>query len=264
MFETIIDHFDAIILFNQDSGDVVLRNHEFKELFNDKIKSFQDLEEFFIKYYDSAQLPILNTIKIDDKTYIVKRKIIEKENLILYHFEDNNYYVNVIDNIKKQAIIDELTGCYNKKEFENIFKRMLSSAHRYTGSNFAAIMLDIDHFKEVNDTYGHLAGDFILKQMSIIIHEELRDSDIFARVGGEEFVILLPQTKLNGALKTAQKIRKSIEMHEFDFNSQIINITASLGITSTISNDTYFSILDRIDKALYKAKDEGRNRVEYI
>ncbi len=262
MLQTFIDHFDAIILFNKESGEVVFKNGEFETIFNLKIEHIQDLESIFSTHYDVNQSPIFNTIKIKDFSYLVKRKVVK--DYILYHFEDNNYYVNIIENIKKQATTDELTGCYNKKEFENIFKRMLSTSSRYSGTNFAALMFDLDHFKRVNDTYGHLAGDFVLKELATLVHFTLRDSDIFARVGGEEFIILLPQTKLNGALKTAQKIRTSIEKHSFNFNGEVIPITISAGITSTIANDTYFSTLDRVDKALYKAKANGRNRVEYL
>jgi len=262
MLKTIIDHFDAIVLFDNKSGEVVFKNDEFDAIFEKKIEKFDDLEAVFLEYYGIGQIPLFNVIKINEMEYLVKRKVVQ--NYILYHFESNNYYVQIIENMKKQASIDELTACYNKKEFENIFNRMLSTLQRYSDSNFAAVMLDIDHFKNVNDTYGHLAGDFILKEMSSIIHEELRDSDVFARVGGEEFMILLPQTKLNGALKTAQKIRKSIQDYNFIFQGTTIPLTISLGITSTTKNDTYFSILDRADKALYKAKNDGRNKVEYL
>ncbi len=262
MIQTFIDHFDAMILFDKDSGEVVFKNSEFEAMFKLDIKHIEGLEVIFINYYDGNQSPIFNTIEINNSNYLIKRKLVK--NYILYHFEENNYYINVINNIKKQATTDELTGCYNKKEFENIFKRMLSISTRYSGSNFAALMFDLDHFKKVNDTYGHLAGDFILKELSALVHHILRDSDIFARIGGEEFIVLLPQTKLNGALKTAQKIRNTIKDHNFNFNGQTIPITLSAGITSTIQNDTYFSILDRVDKALYQAKGKGRDRVEYL
>ncbi len=261
MMERFIDHCDAVIVFDRKNGETVLKNSEFEKLFLIDIKNIEEIEPFFLNYYHSQQTPILNLLELDNITYLVKRRVVE--NFILYHFESNNYYMNIIENIKKQVSVDDMTGCYNKKEFGTILKRMLSTLQRYSGSNFAAIMLDIDYFKKINDKYGHLAGDFILKEMSSIIHNELRDSDIFARVGGEEFVVLLPQTKLNGALKTAQKIRSSIEGYKFYFNGETISLTISSGITSSMKNDTYFSILDRIDKALYKAKESGRNRVEY-
>ncbi len=262
MLKAIIDHFDAMVLFDSQNGETIYSNHEFKEIFKDTITNIEDMESFFKEYYKSDQNPIFNTIEIDSCSYLVKRKYVK--NSILYHLESNNYYINIIQNIKKQAIIDELTQCYNKKEFENIFKRMLATTHRYSNTNFAVIMLDLDHFKNINDSYGHLTGDYILKEVADIVHHEVRDSDIFGRIGGEEFIILLPQTKLNGALKTAQKIRKSIDEYRFSFKGESVHVTLSLGITSTTSNDTYFSVLDRVDKALYKAKDDGRNRVEYF
>lgn len=262
MIEGFIEHCDAIIVFDRLDGSTVCKNSEFRKIFAIDIKNIEDFEPFFLDYYHSSQTPILNLLELNNISYLVKRKV--AKSFIIYHFESNNYYLSMIENIKKQVSIDDLTGCYNKKEFEIIIKRMLSTQKRYSGSNFAAIMLDIDYFKKINDKYGHLAGDFILKEMSLLIHNGLRDSDIFARVGGEEFVVLLPRTKLNGALKTAEKICRAVKEHKFNFNGEIISLTISLGITSTMNGDTYFSILDRIDKALYKAKNSGRNRVEYF
>ena len=262
VLETFIEHFDALILFDKISGDLILSNSEFREIFNRDVKDLSDLEDFFINFYKSEQIPIFNTIDIKGNEYLVKRKIIK--DYILYHFEGNNYYLNIIETIKKQGSIDELTGAYNKKEFGNIFEKYLSSAKRYEDVTFTVIMFDLDHFKKINDNYGHLAGDYILKMLSSLVISELRDSDIFARVGGEEFMILLPQTKLHGALKAAQKIRQSIQDYNFHFNNTEISVTISLGITSIVKNDTSFSIIDRVDKALYKAKGDGRNRVEYL
>jgi len=262
VLETFIEHFDALILFDTIDGKLVFSNSEFRDIFEVELKNLSDIENFFIDYYKSEQIPIFNTIEIKGVQYLVKRRRIK--DYILYHFEENNYYISIIETIKKQGSIDELTGAYNKKEFESIFNKYLSSSQRYENITFTTIMFDLDHFKNVNDTYGHLAGDYVLKTLSLLVMEELRDSDIFARVGGEEFMILLPQTKLHGALKAAQKIRISIDEYTFIFNNDIIPVTISAGITSIIKNDTYFSILDRVDKALYKAKNDGRNRVEYL
>ena len=262
IIEAFIEHFDAIVLFSTRDGSVVLSNGKFHDIIDRKIQNIGDLEAFFIEYYLSEQIPIFNIIKINFKNYLVKRKILK--NLILYHFEENNYYINIIDTIKKQNGIDELTQCYNRKEFENIFNRLIASTKRYDTYNFTVLMFDIDHFKHINDTYGHLAGDYVLKTLSELIRNILRDSDIFARIGGEEFVILLPQTKLHGALKTAQKIKNNVENYKFSFQSFNMPVTISIGITSVIKKDSQFSILDRVDKALYKAKNNGRNCIEYL
>jgi len=262
LLNTFVEHFDAIVLFDLKTGEVVFQNRKFKQLFSKTINTFFDLEEEFIEQYKSAQTPIFNTLNVNGVKYLVKRKKVK--DYLLYHFERNNYYSSMIDNIKREATIDELTKCYNRKEFNNILARMLSSSKRYQGSNFAMIMFDLDHFKNINDRYGHLAGDYVLKELSELVRFLLRDSDIFARVGGEEFMIILPQTKLHGALKTAQKLRSYIENYKFKFNSVVIPVTISLGITSIMLNDDSFTILDRVDKALYKAKETGRNKVEYL
>jgi diguanylate cyclase (GGDEF)-like protein len=125
-------------------------------------------------------------------------------------------------------------------------------------------MFDLDHFKKVNDTYGHLAGDFILVEVSKIIKGQLRDSDIFGRIGGEEFMILLAHTKKDDSLKVTNKLLKLISNYQFIYNDQIIPITISIGITSVLNDDTYLSIVNRVDKALYKAKQNGRNKIEYL
>ena len=125
------------------------------------------------------------------------------------------------------------------------------------------MMLDIDHFKKINDTYGHLAGDFVLKEIAKIIKDSIRKSDICGRFGGEEFVIVLPNTKLSGAMKLAERIRETIQNHTFDFNGKKINVTVSIGITSVGVNDSYESLISRADEALYEAKEKGRNRIEY-
>jgi len=125
------------------------------------------------------------------------------------------------------------------------------------------MMLDIDHFKKINDTYGHLAGDFVLKEIAKIVKNLIRKSDICGRFGGEEFVILLPNTKLSGAMKLAERIRETIQNHTFDFNGKKINVTVSIGITSVGVNDSYESLISRADEALYEAKEKGRNRIEY-
>ncbi len=262
MFETLIEHYDSIILFDKSSGEVVFQNQEFINLSNDKIRNTEDLSTFFYNNGGLNSIPIFDIIEIKNIQYFVKRKSISR--FIVYHFEKNNYYVNVLENLKKKSTIDDLTSCYNKKETELIFKRMLSSYLRYQEICFTVVMFDLDHFKKVNDTHGHLAGDYVLTEIAKLIKSHLRDSDIFGRVGGEEFTILLTQTKISGALKIANKLLKTIEEHEFIYNGTVVPVTISIGITSILKNDSYHSIVDRVDNALYQAKSNGRNRIEYL
>jgi diguanylate cyclase (GGDEF)-like protein len=123
-------------------------------------------------------------------------------------------------------------------------------------------MIDIDHFKQINDNFGHLAGDHVLKQLASAIKTRIRREDVFARYGGEEFAIILPEIDLAGAVTTAEKVRKVIEKQKFLFEDQQIPVTISLGVAA-ISNDVadMQSLLKNSDERLYEAKQKGRNRV---
>jgi diguanylate cyclase (GGDEF)-like protein len=122
-------------------------------------------------------------------------------------------------------------------------------------------MFDIDHFKGINDTFGHDAGDNVLKKLAEIVKKEIRDTDIFARWGGEEFIILLPNTQVNGGTEFAERLRKKIEDKNFK-NPE--TVTVSLGVTAFKTDDTEDSFLKRVDDGLYLAKKNGRNRVRTV
>ena len=117
-------------------------------------------------------------------------------------------------------------------------------------------MMDIDHFKKVNDTYGHEFGDYVLKEFANVVKQNIRNSDIFARIGGEEFILILPHTSYESALKVAEKLRKAIEKHDFKGKK----ITASFGV-SEFEGDLQMAI-EIADEALYEAKRNGRNQVK--
>jgi diguanylate cyclase (GGDEF)-like protein len=173
------------------------------------------------------------------------------------------YFDILLEEVGQKAIIDPLTGAYNKKEILEQLKRFLMIYLRYKQNSFSVVMFDIDFFKRVNDNYGHLAGDFILKEIGFLTKKVIRSSDVFGRFGGEEFILILPETKIVGALKLAERLRKAVENHDFIFNGQKIPITISLGVTSVSKTDSVESLFDRCDMALYEAKRKGRNRVEY-
>lgn len=163
--------------------------------------------------------------------------------------------------LEDMANIDVLTEIFNRRKFDEIlhyeFTRSLRSQHI-----FSILMLDIDHFKVVNDTYGHDVGDVVLKELVSVLRPIVRDSDTFARLGGEEFVILLPETLLEDAIAYAERIRKNVEEHNIKTEHKDISITLSIGVArfSSDEEDPY-ATLKNADKALYKAKNGGRNRV---
>ncbi len=161
--------------------------------------------------------------------------------------------------LKKMAFTDSLTHIYNRLHFAHFLDTEIDKVKRY-GGTFSIIFFDLDHFKEVNDNYGHLVGDEVLEQVTKIVSSANRSADIFARYGGEEFIILTPETDLSGALAHAERLRECIE--KFTFRTAG-HITSSFGIAEfNAEKDSVESILERADKALYMAKDYGRNRVE--
>jgi len=156
------------------------------------------------------------------------------------------------------AITDHLTGLYNRSELDQILSYEISRAKRFQ-SFFAVILLDVDYFKKVNDTHGHQVGDKVLKQIATLLQTNSREIDTVGRWGGEEFLIICPETNQAGAQKLAEHLRKKISQSAFDITD---SQTASFGVTSYQSDDQEQDIVARADQALYKAKRNGRNRVE--
>ena len=163
--------------------------------------------------------------------------------------------------LRQIAMTDSLTGAETRRSFEAQLDREIKRTQRYA-KVFSLIMLDLDHFKAVNDTHGHGAGDIVLQTVAARIKHHMRGSDIFARIGGEEFALILPETDLVGAKVIAERIRESIASEPIALPETRINVTGSLGIaTFTDPSETAGALLDRTDAALYQAKRNGRNRV---
>ena len=163
--------------------------------------------------------------------------------------------------LESLAATDELTGLWNRRYFFNIGEKECKRALRYK-AKLSILMIDIDHFKEINDTFGHAAGDTVLKGVADIFIHGLRDVDFAARIGGEEFVILMPNTDIAGGMIVAERLRKNIEMLNFNHEDETIKITISLGVAECLENDTIDNMLKKSDKALYEAKNSGRNCVK--
>jgi len=191
----------------------------------------------------------------------------DKKDLALFSFLSSQI-ANAIKNleyisyIKGLAIRDPLTGLYNRRYFDEIFHYEYIRAKRY---NFplSFIMIDIDHFKLINDTFGHLIGDKVLQEVARLIKGSIRQADIGVRFGGEEFAIILPNTSLDKAIEIAERLRRRIEDHEISLNKEKkLSITVSEGVSS-LREDTLSEeqIIEEADKALLKAKMAGRNRI---
>ncbi len=157
--------------------------------------------------------------------------------------------------------IDFLTELPNRQRLDEYMRELMSRAERYQ-QRFSLVLLDIDHFKAINDEHGHAAGDRVLRAIAQLLSDNKRASDFLARYGGEEFVLLLPETTLENAVALAGKLRERVSSRNFQFQTQPIRLTLSAGVGEVLpGNDTAESLFERVDKALYQAKNDGRNRV---
>ncbi|MCX7628602.1 MAG: sensor domain-containing diguanylate cyclase [Methylophilaceae bacterium] len=164
--------------------------------------------------------------------------------------------------LERQAHLDYLTGVSNRRHFMQLAEHEILRATRY-GSPLSVLMMDVDHFKRINDTYGHKAGDLVLKQLVVTCRQSLREVDILGRLGGEEFAILLPETMLDESLEVANRVRQAIEVSLVSIdNGVVIHYTVSIGVTSLKhGNEAVDTLLHEADQALYQAKNKGRNQV---
>ncbi len=156
------------------------------------------------------------------------------------------------------AVTDTLTGLHNRRKLDEVLDEELARARRYA-IDLSIIMLDIDHFKQVNDTYGHGVGDDVLAALAGLLREHTRDADALARLGGEEFVVACRHTNARDCMTAAEKLREAIAAHDFPGAGRV---TASLGVASFRPDDTAATLLARADARLYRAKAGGRNRVQ--
>lgn len=161
------------------------------------------------------------------------------------------------------VLSDTLTGCLNRRGFEQHLARELARGSR-AGSAVGLLAIDLDHFKQVNDSYGHLAGDQVLREVGALLRDTARAGDVVARTGGEEFAMLLPDTDVPGALNLAERVRERFAAHRFMLAGRPVRVTASVGATADLAGDASAAaaLRARADEALYRAKRAGRNRVE--
>jgi two-component system cell cycle response regulator len=165
------------------------------------------------------------------------------------------------EEIYNLTISDGLTQINNKRYLVEFVEREMGRCHRYNRS-LSMVMFDIDHFKVINDTNGHLAGDYVLRELAQIIKPRIRKEECFARYGGEEFVVVMPEAGAENARKFAEKVRKLVEDHPFTFEAKSIQVTISLGVADLTGDMTEpLQFLKVADTNLYKAKRGGRNRV---
>ncbi|MBV5279438.1 MAG: diguanylate cyclase [Campylobacteraceae bacterium] len=198
----------------------------------------------------------------DGKEYWLEQTISpvldENKNIIAY----TSFGINITDKkiLEIQAMIDGLTSVYNRRKLNEDITNEVAKANRYQRS-LSLIMIDIDYFKKVNDTFGHQIGDYALKNIASILSKNIRSTDILGRYGGEEFMVICPETDKDAVAITGEKLRKAVSVYDFD---NIGHLTVSIGATELNENDTVADLILKADTALYKAKAAGRNQVVFV
>ena len=171
--------------------------------------------------------------------------------------------VGLHETVARESVTDELTGLFNRRRFDEVLDTEVERAKRF-GQPMALVLLDIDDFKQVNDTYGHLQGDLVLREVARVLRQSSREIDEPARYGGEEMAVALPQTDLEGAYRFAERVRRRIEALDLPLldGDGTLKVTASFGAASlgTSSGDGKDALVAAADAALYRAKRSGKNR----
>jgi diguanylate cyclase (GGDEF)-like protein len=210
-----------------------------------------------LKYELSINNEKFGMLEISRKSKFNEREIVDAEQLVrtlLYPLRNAVLYQMAVSAAHKDA----LTSVGNRAAFDEALSRQVEIAHRHDRT-LGMIVIDIDHFKKINDTYGHAAGDCLLQTLAKTASSTIRLSDQIFRYGGEEFVILLPESSLAGVKRLADRIRRNVEAVEWMCNGQPITMTASFGIAILKDDETESGFFVRADKALYQAKADGRN-----
>ncbi len=270
------DIYSNHILKETDSRIVVETGSKIKEIMSNVLKTIEsssgdtqsynkDLAEFS-KDLESAENSdvskvisklVSKTVELQQKGENLQKKLSESK------LEVESLKVN-LEHASAQASMDALTGISNRKAFDERLEETLKIS-RKEGKQFCLLMVDVDHFKKFNDSFGHLLGDQVLKIVAQAMKEVIKGRDMVARYGGEEFAIILPETPLKGGEIVAETIRKAISTRELkrkDTGESLGQITVSVGVTAMHTiRDSVENIIERADKALYFAKTNGRNRV---
>ena len=201
-------------------------------------------------------------VALEENTQVLSRDLRDHSDEVKLMSKKIRKLEEELESVKQESKEDFLTKLYNRRAIDEFMEIKEAEFERY-GHNFSIAMFDIDYFKAVNDTYGHGAGDAILSAFAKIVKKEARTVDIIGRYGGEEFIALLSETDTRGGAVFADKVRKHVEKAKFMYKGQRINITVSAGVSERAKHVTLQSVAHSADEYLYKAKNDGRNRVAY-
>ena len=214
-----------------------------------------------VKDLGSTNGTFVNDEQIEGEHKLRNGDLIKIGRTVFKFIASHNIEATYHDEIYKLTTMDGLTQVFNRRYFEETLDRELSRCRRYQRT-LSLVMLDVDHFKQINDGFGHLAGDAVLKELAVTVRKRIRREDVLARYGGEEFGLVLPEVDLSGAVAMAQKVRRLVEKHVFSFDGANIPVTLSAGVaTMERKKDDAAELVRRADERLYEAKAGGRNCV---
>ncbi|MGF1723715.1 sensor domain-containing diguanylate cyclase [Photobacterium nomapromontoriensis] len=287
IFPSIINHIGGYLYVKNTKGEYIYANELICQLFNQPLANIlhkRDSDFFPDPYltevlnndqqvFQSKQPLVFNeqnTFSANQKLNVfksVKAPIFNKDNEVIALYGISTDVTDIYDMIlflEAQANTDFLTNLPNRRYFIDQIERGISLANRHD-KPLTIMSIDIDHFKQINDQYGHDVGDQMLVQFGRILDKNIRREDTAGRLGGDEFAIILPHTTLAVGREIAERVRQAVHNKIFNLSNNQINITLSIGIAALKPSDTgYKDLFLRVDKALYKAKENGRNQVEEL
>ncbi len=253
---------NIILLLAENLKEFIGSSDEYAKSLDILIKKIQETDDVLeIKKIKTTILK--TTLIIREKTIKIKEKLYKADEMLKAAKEKMKKLEQEMARAKERALYDGLTGVYNRAVFNDRIVKEIKKAKR-ENRKLSFLMIDIDNFKKVNDTYGHQTGDMVLKILSNQIKKVMRDFDFLARYGGEEFAVILTDTNIKIAKEIAERIRKKIENTKFIYKGERIPVTVSIGCTELKSDDSEKTLVERADKALYEAKNSGRNKVVVI
>lgn len=216
---------------------------------------------YYVEDCDSTNGTFVNDVEITHETLLSSGDLITTGGAVFKFFKGDNVEALYHEEIYRLTILDGLTGIHNRRFLLEFLEREIARAARHDRP-LALAMVDLDHFKVVNDTYGHLAGDSVLKAVARLMETEVRREELLARYGGEEFALVLPETTSAGATAFCERLRETIADHSFLFDDQEIRVTVSIGVAGLAPGADIAALIRAADQQLYNAKKRGRNRVE--
>jgi diguanylate cyclase (GGDEF)-like protein len=242
----------VFVAFTKTIRDMSESSGEFDENLTEQIEVIEAAENM-TDILSAKDVVLGYTKEIQTQTHAMREELEESK-------RNTCELTELLEQVESKAMTDSLTQVFNRGAYNMEIGKMIKQFKRYK-EPAALIIIDIDHFKKFNDDYGHKAGDAVLTLVASVIEEAVRDTDVVFRYGGEEFVVLLNKIDFENAQKVAEKVRAEIESHHLTSKKAVLKVTASLGFSCFKEGDTETTVFERADKAMYQAKNSGRNRV---